>query len=51
MLPTIDVIYFVQNALLVQNKNENVKCPELPCSTVPFSDWLKFSKHQFFIII
>jgi hypothetical protein len=32
MLPTIEVIYFVQKSLLIQNKN--LKCPKLPCCTV-----------------
>jgi hypothetical protein len=34
MLPIIEVIYFVQKSPLVQNKIENVKCPELPGLTV-----------------
>jgi hypothetical protein len=34
MLPTIEVIHFAQKPLFVQNKNENVKCPELPYLTV-----------------
>jgi hypothetical protein len=62
MLPTIEVIYFIQKSPLVQSKIENVNCPELPCLKVSSSqfysanqkgiflylssDWLKFKKRE-----
>jgi hypothetical protein len=36
MQPTIELIKFVQKSPSVQNKNENVDCPELPGLTVTF---------------
>jgi hypothetical protein len=34
MLPTTEVIYFIEKSRLVHNKIENVKCAKSPCLTV-----------------